>query len=70
MNTRKTLKHVATWMVSVSLLAGVARGQEGVTDGSWPSYGGDAGSTKYSSLDQIDRENFGDLEIAWRWRGT
>ena len=31
-------------------------------------YGGDAGSTKYSPLDQINRDNVKDLRIAWRWR--
>ena len=38
--------------------------------GEWPTYGGDLGNTKYSPLDQIDRDNFGDLEIAWRWRSA
>lgn len=42
--------------------------QYGVTDGQWPSYAGDTGSTKYTSLDQINADNFDDLEIAWRWR--
>ena len=31
---------------------------------------GDLDSTKYSPLEQIDRENFGDLEIAWRWQSA
>ena len=44
--------------------------QLGSTNGEWPSYGGDLGSTKYSSLDQIDETNFGDLEIAWRWQSA
>ena len=39
-------------------------------NGEWPTYGGDLGSTKYSPLDQIDRDNFGDLRIAWRWRSA
>ncbi len=39
-------------------------------NGEWPTYGGDLGSTKYSPLDQIDGENFADLEIAWRWRSA
>ena len=38
--------------------------------GEWPTYGGDLGSTKYSPLEQINAENFGDLEIAWRWRSA
>ncbi|MEE2638332.1 MAG: pyrroloquinoline quinone-dependent dehydrogenase [Acidobacteriota bacterium] len=38
--------------------------------GEWPTYGGDLGSTKYSPLEQIDAENFADLEVAWRWRSS
>ena len=41
--------------------------QSGPAGGEWPAYGGDLGSTRYSPLDQIDRSNVGDLEIAWRW---
>ena len=51
------------------LVAGFATGagaQTG-TDGEWHHHGGDAGSTRYSSLDQIDATNVGDLRIAWRW---
>ena len=41
--------------------------QSGNTDGEWASYAADAGSTKYTSLDQIDADNFDELEIVWRW---
>jgi len=34
----------------------------------WPIYGGDRYNRKYSSLDQIDRDNVGSLQVAWRWR--
>ena len=34
----------------------------------WPSYGGDPGSSKYSPLTQITKDNVGDLEIAWSYR--
>jgi quinoprotein glucose dehydrogenase len=36
--------------------------------GEWRYYGGDAGSTKYSPLDQIDVTNVKQLQIAWRWK--
>ena len=36
--------------------------------GDWPAFGGDPGNSKYSTLDQIDRDHFHDVEIAWRWR--
>ncbi|MCY3929434.1 MAG: PQQ-binding-like beta-propeller repeat protein [Acidobacteria bacterium] len=42
-------------------------GQTGAS-GDWPAFGGDPGNTKYSKLDRIDRDNFQDVEIAWRWR--
>ncbi len=38
-------------------------------DGEWRHWGSDAASTRYSSADQIDASNFGDLEVAWMWRG-
>jgi quinoprotein glucose dehydrogenase len=44
--------------------------QYGATNGEWRSYGGDAGSTKYSPLDQIDASNFSDLTVAWRWESA
>jgi quinoprotein glucose dehydrogenase len=49
------------------MIASFASAQQGAKDGEWISYGGDKGSTKYSPLDQIDRSNFGDLEVAWQW---
>src|SRR5690606_36138428 len=44
--------------------------QHGAADGEWHYYGGDAGSTKYSPLDQINQTNVHQLEIAWRWRSA
>ena len=37
------------------------------SNGQWQSYAGDVEGTKYSPLDQINAENFGDLEVAWEW---
>ncbi len=43
--------------------------QQGASaDGEWRTFGGDLGSTKYSPLDQITRDNFEQLELQWRWR--
>ena len=56
-------------LVVMTLGAAVtASAQAGAPAGEWRYYGGDSGSTKYSALDQITRENVGDLRIAWRWR--
>ena len=37
------------------------------SNGEWRSYAGDIGGKKYSPLDQIDADNFADLELAWEW---
>lgn len=34
----------------------------------WRYYGGDAGSTKYAPLSQIDASNVSKLHIAWSWK--
>ena len=39
----------------------------GNVPGEWRYWGGDAWSTRYSPLDQIDASNFGRLKIAWQW---
>ncbi|MBI4544210.1 MAG: PQQ-binding-like beta-propeller repeat protein, partial [Gemmatimonadetes bacterium] len=36
-------------------------------DGEWRYWGGDAGSTRYSALDQIHADNVKDLQVVWRW---
>jgi quinoprotein glucose dehydrogenase len=42
--------------------------QSGARNGEWRTYGGDLGNTRYSPLDQINRDNFNDLEVAWRFK--
>jgi quinoprotein glucose dehydrogenase len=43
---------------------------QGVSKGGddWPAYGRDAGGTRYSSLDQINRDNARQLKVAWTYR--
>ena len=63
------------WVLLLVLVQRPAPAQEGASpeaesvDGngyrSWSAYGGDAGQTRYSSLDQINRSNVGRLERAW-----
>lgn len=48
--------------------AGPVFGQTGAVDGEWRFYAGDGGHTQYTALDQIDRDNVNDLEVAWRWQ--
>jgi quinoprotein glucose dehydrogenase len=35
--------------------------------GEWPTHGGTNANARYSSLDQITRDNVAGLRIAWRW---
>ena len=43
-------------------------GQQGATDGQWRAYAGETGSTNYSPLDQINRDNVKNLQVAWSWK--
>ena len=40
--------------------------QHGVKTGDWPTHGGDKGFTRYSPLDQINKNTIKNLRIAWR----
>lgn len=55
-------------LVAALLAAPAAFAQHGAPNGEWPFYGGDAGTTKYSALDQIDATNVKDLKIVWEWK--
>lgn len=48
----------------------VGQTQKGATTGEWTGYGGDNSSAKYSPLDQINKDNFAQLKIAWRWKSV
>jgi quinoprotein glucose dehydrogenase len=45
-----------------------ASAQSGAKNGEWQTYGGDLASTRYSPVDQIKADNFGKLEVAWRFK--
>ena len=54
---------LAFWSLSA------AQAQEGTpATGEWRVNGGDAGSTRYSPLDQINAANVNNLEVVWRWK--
>src|SRR5215470_15789961 len=52
------------------LVAGCVRAasRESMDQGEWPSYGNDAGGTRYSPLAEIDRHNVTNLRMAWTYR--
>lgn len=71
--TRSTLSRwsPATLVAALAALsAPAATAQQGATDGAWRYWGGDAGSTRSSTLEQITRDNASRLEVAWRWKAA
>src|SRR5260221_3765034 len=58
-------------LISVScgliLTTAAVSGQTKPKPGEWPTYGADLASTRYSPLDQITKDNFNKLEVAWRF---
>lgn len=46
-------------------VAGGAPAVSAVAPRGWSAYGGDAGQRRYSSLSQINRDNVGQLQVAW-----
>jgi len=61
-----TLRCALKTLVLFSLVVPMAWAQTGAQDGEWRHYGGDEANTRYSALDQISRDNFGNLELVWR----
>ena len=60
---------VAAAVLVVAALALLPPASARAQEGEWRYWGSDAGSTRYSPLDQIDASNFSELEVAWTWRG-
>jgi quinoprotein glucose dehydrogenase len=59
----------AVWMTGTALPQGTpAAVPAAPAPGEWRYYSGNAGSDKYSPLDQINRDNVKNLRIAWRWK--
>src|SRR5262249_13109886 len=64
--TRLLIGWVALGLLLVRCLPAL-RG-DSTPSGEWPTYGNDAGGTRYSPLAQIDRANVGRLRVAWTYR--
>jgi glucose dehydrogenase len=59
---------IAVGALAITLSPATAQ-DRGNPHGEWRYWGGDAWSTRYSPLDQINAGNFANLEVAWVWRG-
>ena len=61
--------HIFYGLLLASLFVTVrTAAQQGAKNGEWRVYGGDEGSTRYSPLDQINRDNIKNMRIAWIWK--
>jgi quinoprotein glucose dehydrogenase len=60
------LRPTIQFMLVLATCAVAARAAE--EPGDWPYYGGDEFGQRFSPLDQITRENVGELEVAWTYR--
>ena len=68
---RGTLRATLVALSLAAVLMGTSMlvsGQSGAKNGEWPHWGADLGGSKYSPLDQINRDNVKNLRIAWRWK--
>src|SRR5438445_5208803 len=65
---RRTLQWIVLLVAPIALTAPRAAAQQGAKNGEWRFYGGDAGTTKYSPLDQINAGNVKDLKVVWQWK--
>ena len=61
-------RHILLWLGALICASIGVNGQSSTASGEWPTYGGDLANTRYSPLDQITADNFGKLEVAWRFK--
>jgi quinoprotein glucose dehydrogenase len=82
----RTVRLTLVAMAAAAIVAGAARspisGEQtaqsrapsglvrGNVAGEWRYWGGDAWSTRYSPLDQINASNFGTLSVKWQWNAS
>lgn len=64
--SRLTLSAAAFCIASLAYTTRVDTQTGTGPNGEWRDYGGDKGYTKYSPIDQIDKDNVGRLRMAWR----
>jgi len=65
--TRRLLKvFYVLPILAIAILPMLA--QQGAKDGQWKMYASENGSTGYSPLDLINRDNVKDLRVAWTWK--
>ena len=67
---RSVITGIAMLATGMTFVTQVLAESPGTKDGEWHYLGGDSAHTRYSPVDQINADNFGDLEEAWVWDGA
>ena len=70
------MNRTTSWALAAAAVAAITltpgpsvHAQQGTpANGEWRVNGGDAGSTRYSPLDQINASNVKNLQVVWRWK--
>jgi len=65
---RVLVPSVLSILVALAWMSTGLVGQVSPAGSDWTTYGGDLASRRYKPFDQINRDNFKDLEIAWRFK--
>lgn len=61
------INHAIFVLLLASVFQLACSDQSSNQDDDWASYGSDKFNSKYSSLDQINKENVKDIEVKWTW---
>src|SRR6187397_1665078 len=65
----RTIRYVSLFLLLPAvLLVFPISAQQGAKQGQWLSYSAENGSTGYSPIDLINRDNVKNLQIAWSWK--
>src|SRR5262245_1416443 len=59
---------LSVWVLPVQSQQPSAQPSVTAKPGEWRYLNADPMSTRYAPLDQINKDNFKDLKIAWRWK--
>jgi len=68
LGTRNPERVFITAIVLVVLASLSAVAQKGASKNEWRVYSADEGSTGYSPLNEINKQNVKDLQVAWTWK--
>src|SRR5882672_1717217 len=68
MAMRRQVLLVASGLLIVLMAILPIIAQQGAKEGQWRAYAAETGSTGYSPLDLINRDNVKNLQVAWTWK--